>query len=303
MGTYLNPGFDGFARIAGSEYVDKTGLIGLINRTIDTSKNLICISRPRRFGKSYAAQMLCAYYDETCDSHHLFDGYEIAGDSTYEEYINRYHVLSLDVSGFIAAAKQERRPLSAVPSEISRSILKELKTACLITENEENLNDGLLFLVRSTKKKIVFVIDEWDSLIREAKNDSDTQEAYLNLLRGWFKNNNFTPEAVAAAYMTGILPIKKDGSQSAISDFKEYSVIEPLDYAGYDGFTEEEVKELCRKHDRSFAGMKYWYDGYTIGECHSIYNPYSVMQALEGFTSYIAIFRKLLYTRKCGKIS
>ena len=85
MGTYLNPGNSGFARIVKNEYVDKTGLIGIINKTIDTMDNLTCISRPRRFGKSFAAQMLCAYYDNTCDSHALFDKYIISKDDSYEK--------------------------------------------------------------------------------------------------------------------------------------------------------------------------------------------------------------------------
>ena len=163
---------------------------------------------------------------------------------------------------------------------INKCLLDELKAFSNDLELVTSLNDGLLKFVRSTNTKIVFIIDEWDSLIREAKNDLDTQEIYLNLLRGWFKNNNFTPEAVAAAYIIGILPIKKDGSQSAISDFREYSVLDPLDYAEYVGFTEEEVKEQCEKHNRNFDSMKQWYDGYTVGDCCSIYNPYSVMQAV-----------------------
>ncbi len=281
MGTYLNPGNSGFRRIIANEYVDKTDMISLINATIGTTKNLTCISRPRRFGKSYAVQMLCAYYDKTCDSHELFDKYEIAHDDSYEKNINKYHVIYLDMSGFISDAKQEKQPLSDIPLTINKRLLNELRLYFPDSKDPDSLNEALLNLVRSTKTKIVFIIDEWDSLIREAKDDPHTQDIYLNLLRGWFKNNNFTPEAVAAAYMTGILPIKKDGSQSAISDFREYSVMEPLQFGTYVGFTEEEVKKLCEKYGRSFEAMKHWYDGYTVGNCHSVYNPYSVMQALE----------------------
>lgn len=100
MGTYLNPGNSGFRRILGSEYVDKTGLIGLDNRIIGTAKSLTCICRPRRFGKSYAAQMLCAYYDKTCDSYELFEGLSIAKDDTYEKHLNQYNVIYLDIAGF-----------------------------------------------------------------------------------------------------------------------------------------------------------------------------------------------------------
>jgi len=280
MGTYLNPGNSGFAEILQSDYVDKTGLISLINSTIGTKKKLTCISRPRRFGKSYAAQMLCAYYDKSCDSHELFAGYEISADTTYEEHLNRYHVINLDVTGFISQAKKKKKPLGDIPVQIDKAVQDDVLMLYPELKRHEQLNDCLLELVRSTHTKLIFVIDEWDSMIREAKDDEATQESYLNLLRGWFKNNNFTPEAVAAAYITGILPIKKDGSQSAISDFQEYSVLDPLEYAEYVGFTEEEVKEQCEKHHKSFDSMKRWYDGYTVGDYHSIYNPYSVMQSV-----------------------
>lgn len=288
MGTYLNPGNSGFAEMLKSDYVDKTGLIRIINSTIGTKKKLTCISRPRRFGKSYAAQMLCAYYDNTCDSHELFDLYSISKDTSYEKHMNKYHVISIDITGFISSAKKKRTPLGGIPEKIDSTLLKEVQKLYPEFQEITDLNECLLGLVRKTGTKIVFVIDEWDSMIREAKDDGETQESYLNLLRGWFKNNNFTPEAVAAAYMTGILPIKKDGSQSAISDFIEYSVLEPGEFAGYVGFTEGEVKKICGESNQQFDEMKRWYNGYTIGEKHSIYNPYSVMHAAESgkFKSY-----------------
>ncbi len=288
MGTYLNPGNSGFKEKINTEYVDKTGLIGLINRTIETNNKLTCISRPRRFGKSYAAQMLCAYYDKTCDSHKMFEGFEVAETQMYETHINKYHVISLDISGFVSAAKKKERPLREVPRNIDLALLAELHRLYPETDENTELNDALLELVRRTKTKIVFVIDEWDSLIREAKDDPEAQEIYLNLLRAWFKNNNFTPEAIAAAFMTGILPIKKDGSQSAISDFKEYTMIKPRQFGEYVGFTENEVRELCREHDVSFDLMKQWYDGYDFRNVGAVYNPNSVMQAIDNddFDSY-----------------
>lgn len=328
MGTYLNPGNEGFSMIVKGDYVDKTGMISLVNSTIGTTKSLCCISRPRRFGKSYAAQMLCAYYDRSCDSHELFDHLAIAGDSTYEKHLNQYHVISLDISGFVSAAKRKGISLSEVPDRIEKALLAELAeagqqnresiyfqenvrntgtpepempgfeiqgtdtsettfteqktTAALIQEAEtgESLTESIIRFVKETRTKIVFIIDEWDSMIRETKYDREAQERYLNLLREWFKNNNFTPTVVAAAFMTGILPIKKDGSQSAISDFQEYTMLDPLCYAKYVGFTGDEVRELCRNRGASFERMKKWFDGYTVGDFHSIYNPYSVMQTL-----------------------
>ncbi len=288
MGTYLNPGIGGFSKIANSNYVDKTEMIGIINKTINTANNLLCVSRPRRFGKSFSAQMLCAYYDKTCDSHELFGKYKIAKDESYETYINHYHVISLDVTGFISEAKKEGIPLKEVPSRISAAIQNDVITQYPELNTGLTLNDTLICLVKNTGTQIVFIIDEWDSMIRETSGDGEAQERYLSLLRGWFKNYNFTFPAVAAAYMTGILPIKKDGSQSAISDFEEYSVLEPGNFAEYIGFTEEEVKKICEEKNLDFGKMKAWYDGYTFGEQHSVYNPYSVMHAVSSgkFKSY-----------------
>ena len=281
MGTYLNPGNGGFARIANNEYVDKTGMIGLLNKAIGTTKNLTCISRPRRFGKSYAAQMLCAYYDATCDSHELFEKYSISKDPSYEQHLNKYHVIDLDITNFISESRKEGLSLREIPMQISDALRREVEEILPDVTKKKSLNDVLIELVNRTGKKIVFVLDEWDSIIREPDTDEEAQRRYLNLLRGWFKNNNFTPKAVAAAYMTGILPIKKDSSQSAISDFQEYSMLDPQDFAVYVGFTEEEVQKLCRLHGRNFTAIKRWYDGYTVGDRHSVYNPYSVMQALD----------------------
>lgn len=275
-------------RILNSDYVDKTGMIALLNHTIDTTKNLTCISRPRRFGKSYAAQMLCAYYDRTCDSRELFSHLQIAQDETYEKHLNKYHVISLDISGFVSTAKQGKQSFSDLPLTISRSISEELRTIYPELKQGNTQNEEMLNLVRSTQTKIIFVIDEWDALIREAKEDPTNQEIFLNMLRGWFKNNNFTPEAISAVYMTGILPIKKDGSQSALSDFEEFTVVKPRMFGKYVGFTEQEVKDLCAKHDISFELMKQWYDGYEFKDVGAVYNPNSVMKAIryKDFDSY-----------------
>lgn len=281
MGTYLNPGNTGFALILNDEYIDKTGLIDLVNHSINTPRMLSCISRPRRFGKSFAAKMLCAYYDCSCDSHALFDDKEIARTEGYLKHLNQYYVINLDITGFISEAKRRQIPLSDVPNEIVNAVHKELRDMVPEISVGERLTDDLIRCVEKTGRKFVFVIDEWDALIREAKNDREIQTIYLNLLREWFKNSNFTPRVVAAAYMTGILPIKKDGSQSAISDFREYTILAPGRFVEYTGFTEKEVYSLCAKHGMSFEKLKQWYDGYDFAGIGAIYNPYSVMCAIQ----------------------
>jgi len=283
MGTYLNPGNSGFAEILKSDYVDKTGLISIINSTIGTKQKLTCISRPRRFGKSYAAQMLCAYYDKTCDSHELFSGYHISEDASYEKHLNKYDVIYLDMTGIIGETT-----LNDIVPYMKRNIIDEIKKAYPKVTVEEGFAPTLVNVVQYTNNGIVMIIDEWDAPIREAGDKTTIQKEYLEFLRSLFKNSGTTSKIFAAAYMTGILPIKKDGSQSAISDFREYSVLMPGKFAGFVGFTEEEVKRICKEKDTDFEKMKFWYDGYTIGKERSIYNPYSVMQALETgvFSSY-----------------
>lgn len=288
MGVYINPGNSGFSEINDSDYVDKTGLIELINQTVGKKNKLTCISRPRRFGKSYAARMLTAYYDCSCDSHRLFDDKKVSEVKDYEEYMNQYNVIYLDITGFISEAKRKQHSLRTVPDRIAQAIFDEVSLLDSTVGNEKTLNDCLIRFVEGSKKSIIFIIDEWDAMIREAKDDEVAQQSYLNLLRGWFKNGNFTPKAVAAAYMTGILPIKKDGSQSSISDFREYSMVKPYQYGEFVGFTEAEVKEICGKKGIDFDTMERWYDGYGFQDVGSVYNPNSVMQAIENgdFASY-----------------
>lgn len=280
MGTYINPGNSAFSEIIKSDYVDKTAMIHLINKTIGTSYKLTCISRPRRFGKSYAAQMLSAYYDCSCDSNKLFESCKITDAPDYSVHLNQYNVLYLDISGFISDLQRQHLPVSNVTIQILKNIREEMIKEFPELAECPDVSDCFVSFVEKTGRKFIFIIDEWDAVIRETGKDQPTQKAYLNLLRSWFKNGNFTPKVVAAAYMTGILPIKKDGSQSAISDFTEYPVLFPGRFGEFTGFTESEVRKLCKQHDLDFQKIKHWYDGYYFPECGSVYNPYSVMQAI-----------------------
>lgn len=283
LGNYVNIGNEGFARIRNDVYVDKTGLIGLINQTIDTSRCLTCISRPRRFGKSFAAKMLCAYYDKTCDSSGLFDDLLIAGDEQYRKHLNHYDVIYLDMTGVIGEAS-----ITDIVPYIQRNVVRELAEQYPKLKIVEGFAATLANAAEIAGNKLVMIIDEWDAPIREAKNQPDLQRKYLEFLRALFKNSGMTDKIFAAVYMTGILPIKKDGSQSAISDFKEFTMIKPRKFGEYVGFTEDEVKKLCREYNSDFEQMKQWYDGYGFRGIKSIYNPNSVMEALrnDDFDSY-----------------
>ena len=224
--------------------------------------------------------MLCAYYDHTCDSHILFDDKEIGITERYEKHINKYNVIYLDIAGFVSDVRRRDGNIKGVVRDIEEAVRLDLIADRPELKKQNKLSKCMLEYVETTNMKVVFIIDEWDAIIREAKNDSDTQEVYLNLLREWFKNGNFTSKVVAAAYMTGILPIKKDKSQSAISDFREFTIINPSIFAEYTGFTEDEVRKICAEHNMDFEEAKRWYDGYSFVGAESIYNPYSVMMAM-----------------------
>lgn len=283
MGMYLNIGNAGFASVRKGLYVDKTGLISFVNHTLGTKDKLTCVSRPRRFGKSFAAQMLCAYYDKGCDSKHLFQDLKIAEDINFEQYLNQYDVIYLDITWFISTVKC----IEDTVTYLQDQVINELCSVYSMVEKQNSLPMVLAKIADVTGKRFIVIIDEWDALFREAKDDIELQKEYLQLLRGLFKSS-LTDRMIEGAYMTGILPIKKYGTQSALTDFREYTMLQPKKLAEYVGFTEKEVKDLCEKYELSFDEAKRWYDGYDLGKVHSVYSPSSVMQAVanEEFDDY-----------------
>ncbi|MCD7863254.1 MAG: AAA family ATPase [Lachnospiraceae bacterium] len=287
MGVYLNPGNKGFETIVNGVYVDKTGLIEYINGTLDTPRKLTCFSRPRRFGKSFAAKMLCAYYDRSCDSRKLFEGLEISKKESFAANLNRYDVIYLDITWFIPRAKSRG---TNVLSDIQTVVIRELREAFpeCVSEQEVYLPDAMLSVSHKLKRKFFVIIDEWDALFRESKDDKELQREYVQLLRGLFKGGTVTDEMIVGAYMTGILPIKKYGTQSALTDFKEFTMARPAKLAEYVGFTEPEARALCAEYDMDFENMRTWYDGYSFSRIQHVYSPNSVMNALqdEEFQNY-----------------
>ncbi|MBQ1546842.1 MAG: AAA family ATPase [Lachnospiraceae bacterium] len=286
MGYYINPGNDNFREIRNDDYIDKSGIISVINSTIGKRERLSCVSRPRRFGKSYAANMLEAYYDCSCDSHKLFNDLEIAKDPDYEKHINKYNVLYLDITGFFADTTLEE-----LPGYISKCICRDAQRCFTGIDESDSIKEILSSVVEVTGKQFIAIIDEWDAPVRTPRITQETQTAFLEFLRSLFKSD-ITKKVFAAAYMTGILPIKKDGTQSAISEFREYTMLKPGPFATYTGFLEEDVKRICQENDASFEKMKEWYDGYSLrdtsGKIISVYNPNSVIRAIEdhSFESY-----------------
>ena len=296
MGTYINKGNKAFRDIVSHEYVDKTSLIPLINANLNSENRYSCVTRCRRFGKSMAAKMLCAYYDKSCDSRELFRGLKAEQDKSFETYLNKYNVLYLDVTSFTARPEMRKNIVRTIQEEI----IYELKEAFPDVKYKDNsdLMDVLSSITRSTGEKFFFIIDEWDAICREfperqkLKGDPETVtptilDEYVMLLRRLFKTQD-SDEVFAGAYLTGILPIKKYNTESAMNNFCEYSMIRPGKMSTVLGFTHDEVESLCHKHEMDLQKMESWYDGYRIGKASRIFNPYSVMKAIynEEYGSY-----------------
>lgn len=293
MGIYLNPGNERFVSALRSKiYIDKTGLLKYTNSVLDTEQRYICVSRPRRFGKSITADMLSAYYCIDCDSKEMFSKYKAAQLENFEKHLNKYHVIQMDVNTFRHRRDKETgETVTAMQTVglIYTEVIKELREQFgeSVEENDNDLPSVLSKINEDTGEKFVIIIDEWDTIFREDKYDEKAQKAYISLLRGLFKDSG-SKNFLKLAYITGILPIKKYGTQSALNNFKEFTMIMPGALAEYIGFTEDEVYQLCKQYDMDFDETKRWYDGYSFHKGKHIYNPYVVVNAmLDGeFNSY-----------------
>lgn len=274
MGVYLNPGNQGFLNAIRSEiYVDKTGLITYTNKCLNTREQFICVSRPRRFGKSMTLDMLAAYYSRGCDSRGLFMGLAIEESNGFEEHLNQYDVIYLNMQRFLSRAKDQD-----VTEYLEQVVLEEVRALYgeLFSEKVTILAEALEKICAQTGKQFVFLIDEWDCVMRERQEAEGQQKHYLEFLRDLLKDQPY----VALAYMTGILPVKKYGSHSALNMFLEYSMTDQKALEEYTGFTEKEVRELCRRFDMDFEEISSWYDGYSLIKFRHIYNPKSVVEAM-----------------------
>lgn len=285
MGRFVNPDNSAFQKVLDSKiYVDKTGLIEETNSTINTMQMFICNSRPRRFGKSVTADMLTAYYSKGCNSVHLFEGLEISRRADFKKYLNQYDTIHFDMQWCVMDAGGVEKSVDY----INKNILAELREAYpdYVPESVQTAYGAMSHINAVTGKCFVVIIDEWDALIRDDANNKAVQDEYIDFLRGMFKGAEPT-KYIALAYLTGILPIKRQKTQSALNNFDEFTMLNAGRFAPYVGFTEEEVRNLCDRYGSNFDEVKHWYDGYVLRNQH-IYNPKAVVSVmLDGtFQSY-----------------
>ena len=282
MGSYLNPISKSFQEsLNGKIYVDKTMLIHHTNALLNTPQKFLCVSRPRRFGKSMAADMLAAYYGSGEDTSCWFDKLKIAGADSYREHLNQYDVIKINMQEFLSGTSSIDEMLELLANYLLFDY--EESYGHIRCRNPKSLIQVMKDVFAYTRRPFVILIDEWDCIFREYVHDTESQKKYLDFLRMWLKDQSY----VALAYMTGILPIKKYGTHSALNMFTEYSMTNPRELAEYFGFTEDEVKNLCAEYNMNFEEARAWYDGYELMTqtaekqiVYSMYSPKSVVDAM-----------------------
>lgn len=280
MGIYLNPGNENFKKtLARGNYVDKTSMISVVNRCIDTGNNYICMSRPRRFGKTITGNMLTAYYSKGCDSKELFAPYKIAEDPDYSDQNgkrNTQNVIKIDMNSEYQNVLDKELMIRRLMSKIKEEIRSEFPGVEI--KEDDSLAECILRVYAEKGETFIIIIDEYDVLVREQVTDSLFNE-YLSFLNGFFKSDTLRP-AISLAYLTGILPIVRDKIQSKLNNFREYTILNAGEMASYIGFTADEVKKLCIKHNMDFDECRRWYDGYHLAGVE-IYNPESVIRSMD----------------------
>lgn len=275
MNIYLNTNtpLENFKILTRSKFfIDKSMILKILNTKLETFNRYICITKPRRFGKTSIADMLGAYYSKAFDSKELFDKLNISKDESYEESINKYNVINISFNKIPENGSKYSDYISMIKDSLIKDIGKNFSS--LNIDDFYTIGD----MLEATNEKFIFILDEWDyifshNLFEEHQND------FLEFLRNLLKDKPY----VALAYMTGVLPIKKYSEGSALNRFTEYTMLNDRIYSDYFGFTDDEVKKLCSKNDNTinYLELKEWYNGYTTNKGKNIYNPHSVVCALE----------------------
>ncbi|MBQ3658338.1 MAG: AAA family ATPase [Bacteroidales bacterium] len=277
MGLYLNPGKVGFEKILSADiYVDKTMLISELNKFIDKGNQYICVSRPRRFGKTIAANMLCAYYSKGCDSRDIFKDLKISKADNYEKYLNKLNFIKIDVAGEYQTAKDKDKMLDKLTKRVKKEFVSQFVDVDF--SDCESIADCMLEVYVATGETFVIILDEYDSLVR-MEIPKHLFDDYLMFLNGLFKNDTLRP-AISLAYITGILPVVRDKVQSKLNNFEEYTILDSKELSEFVGFTDEEVAILCEKYQINHTECKNWYQGYKL-DGFDVYNPESVVKCIK----------------------
>ena len=301
MGNILNPTRENsFIRLANREdkylFVDKSDFIEITNNRLNEDNRFMAVTRPRRFGKTITADMLLAYYSKEYANQKIFENLKISKEKSYADHLNKYDVIFIDMNSiedkYISYKSDKSLYIDGIDDIVDflqYMVIRNLKENKEYAEQISNdpligkksLASALEVIYKYTGEPFIFIMDEWDLIYREYRNESELQEKFIELLRGLFKSKS-GQACFALAYLTGILPIKKYNSQSGLNDFDEYNMLTHGNFAPYFGFTEDEVFNIVKSPNCKvpFLDLKEWYKGYKIKGV-DIYNPNSVVSAVQ----------------------
>ena len=285
MGVYLNntSSYEAYRKVKNSPYfVDKSHILTKIIPRIETSENCLCITRPRRFGKSVIANMMAAFFSKGCNAEELFNGSQISLCDNYKSQMNQYNVISLSLNRIPNNCTSYRQYIERIESRLKRDLIHSFPTADIC--EQDALWDILTDIyAQENSAKFIFILDEWDYIFHRDFVTEEDKASYIDFLSNLLKDQPY----VSLAYMTGILPIAKYSSGSELNMFAEYTMAAEELYSEYFGFTEKEVNILFEKYLQNEPnpqiareGLRIWYDGYHTKSGERVYNPRSVVLAL-----------------------
>lgn len=276
-------------------FVDKSMLLKELFPLVKAGNKHICITRPRRFGKSVMAAMVGAFFSKGIDSGSIFDSLKIAryfkenskepaeSDErfVYRKYMNQYNVIYIN---FIEAANESSsyQEFISTIKEILQEDLRDAFSEVRFRKKGTAIQD-LRMIYEQTKSRFILVFDEWDCIFHKPYTTYEDRKSFISWLAVMTKDTGY----VALSYMTGVLPVAKYSSGSTINNFQEYTMATDDLYSEYFGFTEAEVDDLYQRYAErtpnrnvSREDLKDWYDGYHTPSTEQMYNPRSVVEAL-----------------------
>ena len=289
MGTYLNsitPYTLYKSESLSPYFVDKTLMLRELFPYVSAGNRHICITRPRRFGKTIMANMISSFFQKASDSSDVFDSLAISQVDDYRRYKNQYNVIRIDFSKMPRNCDSYTQYIERIEALLIEDV-KEAFPQVKINEADA-VGDILESVFVQCGEKFIFVLDEWDFIFhRDFINEID-KEKYVAFLSNLLKDRPY----VVLSYMTGILPIAKYSSGSELNMFAEFTMVNSPMFGEYFGFTDDEVDDLYRRYivecDRqhreksvSRKGLRDWYNGYYTKSGERVYNPRSVVFALQ----------------------
>ena len=271
----VNPSNSSFQEIINEGCVDKSGFISYVNSFMDCEENCLCVTRGRRLGKTVIADMLNAYYSKGSDSKSIFDQLDISKDPEYLEHLNKHDVLYFDMPYYGNNDKTGDQYLDNLNNAVINA-LKAKYPKFFEDQDIDDMSDALSLVAESLNTRFVVIIDEWDYVFRQYPENTELHRGFLSLLNYWFKCV-FMCSCFSLVYMTGIFPIWRYADADTLNNFLELTPDNTARLGQYYGFTEDEVKIICKEHDLNFEDAKIWYKAFRFDGL-DIYNPNSVME-------------------------